>query len=212
MNFVRIKGFIWRMLLSMMKSRLNFLIVLSQDIQAGRNILILSPVWFLSERAKLESCQKSTRSNYYGSEDSTSPTSTTKSHGKWLFKLRAGPLFAQKKKNCHCFRIQHCEIARSSWSGSTKQMNCILLSLLCDDTMGANISNQNLNVLAVKKCENMTVVSKHLISVLSYRHWTLVRGDLRASSISTKTMRATNACGWKSGMRSLNHSLNHVLD
>ena len=118
----------------------------------------------------------------------------------------------KKKRNCHCFRIQHCEIARSSWSGSTKQMNCILSSLLYDDTMGANISNQNLNVLAVKKCENMTVVSKHLISVLSYRHWTLVRGDLRASSISTKTMRATNACGWKSGMRSLNHSLNHVLD
>jgi hypothetical protein len=46
-------------------------------------------------------------------------------------------------------------------SGSTKQMNCILSSLLYDDTMGANISNQNLNVLAVKKCENMTVVSKH---------------------------------------------------
>ncbi len=51
--------------------------------------------------------------------------------------------------------------------------------------MGVNISNQNLNVLAVKICENMTVVSEHLISVLSYRHRTLVRGNLRASSIST---------------------------
>ena len=99
MHFVRIKVFIWRMLLSMMKSRIIFLIVLSQDIQAGRNILILSPAWFLSERAKLESCQKSTRSNRtYGSEDSTSPTSTMKSHGKRLFKLRSCPLFAPPKK------------------------------------------------------------------------------------------------------------------
>ena len=124
----------------------------------------------------------------------------------------AGPLFAKKKRKRHCFRIQHCKIARSSWSGSTKQMNCILSSLLYDDTMGANISNQNLNVLAVKKCENMTVVSKHLISILSYRHWNLVHDDPRASSISTETMRATNACGWKTGMQSLNHSLNHVMD
>ena len=201
----------------MMKSRLNFLIFLPQDIQAGRNILILSPAWFLSERAKSESCQNSTRSNStYGSEDGTPSPTATKSHGKWLFKLtRAGgcrPIIRPKKRKLHCFRIQHCKIARSSWSGSTKQMNCVLSSLLYDDTMGVNISNQNLNVLVVKICENMTAVSEHLISVLSYRHWTLVHGDLRASSISTEPMSATNACCWKTGMLSLNHSLNHVLD
>ena len=128
----------------MMKSRLNFLILLPQDIQAGRNILILSPVWFLSERAKLESCQKSTRSNStYGSEDGTPSPTSTKSHGKWLFKLsRAGgcrPIIRPKKRKRHCFRIQHCKIARSSWSESTKQMNCILSSLLYDDTMGVSI-------------------------------------------------------------------------
>ena len=96
------------------------------------------------------------------------------------------------------------------WIYKTDELHSIELALWWH--YGCKYFQSKLECASSEKCENMTVVSKHLISVLSYRHWTLVRGDLRASSISTKTMRATNACGWKSGMRSLNHSLNHVLD
>ena len=138
------------MFLSMMKSRLNFLIVLSRDIQAGRNILTLSPVWFLSERSEIRIMPKIYQKQlhllwirgWHSIRHQQNPMGS-----EWLFRSsQAGPFFAQKKKKLPLFSY----IALSSLSGSTKQMNCILSSLLYDDTMEVNTSYLNLNVLAVK--------------------------------------------------------------
>jgi len=84
--------------LSMMKSKLNLLIVSSKYNQAGRNILNLSSILFLSERSEIRIMpniyQKQLNLWIRGWHSITDMNS----HGNWLFRLsRAGP-FSPKKK------------------------------------------------------------------------------------------------------------------
>jgi hypothetical protein len=90
---------------------LNILIVSSKYNQAGRNILNFSSILFLSERSE-NCCEIRIMPNIYQKQLNLwirgwHSITDMNSHGNWLFRLsRAGrPIFAQKKSNCHCFRI-----------------------------------------------------------------------------------------------------------
>jgi hypothetical protein len=87
----------------MMKSMLNFLIMSSKYNQAGRNILNLSSILFLSERSEIRIMpniyQKQLNLWIRGCH------SITDMNWNWLFRSRAGPFSPKKKRNCHCFRI-----------------------------------------------------------------------------------------------------------
>ena len=96
-----IKSFTWRMFLSMMKSRLNFLSVSSKYNWAGRNNLNLSSVLFqipVRKKRKIRIMPKNYQKQlnlWIRGWHST----TDIGHGKWLFRSsRAGPFFSQKRK------------------------------------------------------------------------------------------------------------------
>ena len=94
------------MFLSMMKSMLNFLIVsLSKYNQAGRNILKLSSILFLSERSELRIMP-----NIYQKKTASEPMDQRMSlhhlHKRDLtLQIASRPILAPPKRNCHCFRI-----------------------------------------------------------------------------------------------------------
>ena len=95
------------MFLSMMKSMLNFLIVSSKYNQAGRNILNLSSILFLSERSEIRIMpkiyQKQLNIWIRGWHSITDMNGIP-----WELTLQivaSRPIFAPPKSNCHCFRI-----------------------------------------------------------------------------------------------------------
>ena len=94
-------------ILSMMKSKLNLLIVSSKYNQAGRNILNLSSILFLSERSEIRIMPKIyLKQLNLWIRGWHSITNMNRIPWELTLQIVASrPIFAPQKSNCHCFRI-----------------------------------------------------------------------------------------------------------